>query len=117
MKKQNGRVVGFEMNSQEPEKAAAFYANVFGWEVAEPKWDYWAVKTGEDGIDGGIAKGPQDYPHGIRVQIEVDSINETIAQAVDNGAMVVREKMDFDTFYLAYLVDPSGVGIGLVEQK
>ncbi|AVQ98231.1 hypothetical protein OBCHQ24_04045 [Oceanobacillus iheyensis] len=117
MSKQNGRVVGFEMNSQEPEKAAAFYTNVFGWDVAEPKWDYWAVKTGKDGIDGGIAKGPYDYPHGIRVQIEVDSINETIAQAVENGAMVVREKMDFDTFYLAYLVDPSGVGIGLVEQK
>ena len=36
-----GRVVGFELNSQEPEKAAEFYSNVFGWQIAEPKWDYW----------------------------------------------------------------------------
>lgn len=34
------RVVGSEMNSQEPEKAAAFYSNVFGWQVDEPRWHY-----------------------------------------------------------------------------
>lgn len=26
-----GRVVGFELNSQDPEKAAKFYSDVFGW--------------------------------------------------------------------------------------
>lgn len=40
-----GRVIGFELNSQEPEKAAAFYAKVFGWEVAAPNWEYWGVTT------------------------------------------------------------------------
>ena len=55
-----GRVIGFELNSQEPEKAAEFYAKVFGWEVAPPNWEYRAVTTGDDknsGINGGIAKG------------------------------------------------------------
>ncbi|MDQ0175450.1 putative enzyme related to lactoylglutathione lyase [Bacillus chungangensis] len=31
--------------------------------------------------------------------------------------MVVRDKMEFDEFYLAYLVDPTGNGIGLVQYK
>ncbi|MFD2629426.1 VOC family protein [Oceanobacillus kapialis] len=115
--RKTGKVVGFELNSQEPEKAAAFYANVFGWEVGAPRWDYWEVSTGNGGIDGGIAKGPNDYPHGVRVQIEVDSIDDAIASAQENGAQVVREKMEFDTFYLAYLVDPTGIGFGMVEQK
>ncbi len=35
-----GRVIGFEINSQEPEKAAAFYSKVFDWEVAAPNWDF-----------------------------------------------------------------------------
>lgn len=35
-----GRVVGFELNSQEPEKAATFYAKVFGWGGAAPNWEY-----------------------------------------------------------------------------
>ena len=114
----NGKVVGFELSSQEPEKAAAFYANVFGWEVAEPHWDYWGVKTGdEEGISGGISKGPNDYPHGTRLQIEVTSIDEAISQAKENGAMVVRDKMEFDRFFLAYMVDPTGLGFGLIENK
>ena len=118
MQNHNGKVVGFELSSQEPEKAAAFYSNVFGWEVSEPKWDYQEVTTGhDDGIGGGISKGPHDYPHGTRIQIEVVSIDETISAAKKNGAMVVREKMEFDQFYLAYMVDPTGVGIGLIEKK
>ncbi|RDW15524.1 VOC family protein [Oceanobacillus chungangensis] len=115
-----GRVIGFELNSQEPEKAEEFYSNVFGWEIAEAQWDYWPVTTGDSvkpGINGGIGKGPNDYPHGIRIQIEVDSIDEAVAKAKDNGAMVVREKMEFAAFYLAYLVDPVGLGIGLIQNK
>ncbi|MBS4191986.1 hypothetical protein KHA94_17615 [Bacillus sp. FJAT-49705] len=115
-----GRVIGFELSSQEPEKAAEFYSKVFGWDVAEPHWDYWAVTTGKDdkpGINGGIGKGPNDFPFGTRIQIEVDSMDEAIMKAKDNGAMIVRDKMEFDDFYLAFLVDPVGLGIGLIEMK
>ncbi|TYS91420.1 hypothetical protein FZC88_04550 [Rossellomorea aquimaris] len=118
VKNLDGKVVGFELSSQEPEKAAAFYSNVFGWEVAEPQWDYWAVSTGQGNeMNGGIGKGPHDYPHGTRMQIEVQSIDISISAAKENGAMVVRDKMEFGDFFLAYLVDPTGVGIGLIEKK
>ena len=120
MKKVAGNVVGFELSSQEPEKASEFYSTVFGWEIAEPQWDYWAVTTeGEDtrGIIGGISKGPNDFPHGTRIQIEVDVIEEAISRAVENGAMVVRDKMEFDEFFLAYLADPTGIGFGLIQKK
>ncbi|MEK5433160.1 hypothetical protein MKY88_20210 [Lysinibacillus sp. FSL R7-0073] len=66
-----GRVIGFELNSQEPEKAAAFYSKVFGWEVAAPNWDYWPVKTGQKskiGVNGGISKGPSDYVHEFKLK-------------------------------------------------
>ncbi|MFJ8063416.1 VOC family protein [Psychrobacillus sp. NPDC096426] len=115
-----GRVIGFELNSQEPEKAAEFYSKVFDWEISEPHWDYRAVITGiseKAGIDGGIGKGPNDYPHGTRIQIEVNSIDEAISKAKNNGAMIVREKMEFDDFYLAYLIDPVGIGFGLIQKR
>ncbi|MGE7918312.1 VOC family protein [Viridibacillus sp. NPDC093762] len=35
-----GKVEGFELNSQEPEKAALFYSEVFFWEISVPHWDY-----------------------------------------------------------------------------
>lgn len=115
-----GRVIGFELNSQEPEKAAEFYAKVFGWEIAAPTWEYRAVTTGDDeksGVNGGIAKGPHDYSFGTRIQIEVDSIDEAIVKAKQNGAIIVRDKMEFAEFYLAYMVDPTGLGFGLIQNK
>ncbi|WP_077619520.1 VOC family protein [Bacillus sinesaloumensis] len=112
------RVVGFEISSQDPEKAVQFYNKVFGWKMEDPNWGFWPVKSmGQVEIQGGISKGPHDYPHGTRIQIEVASIDETIATAVENGALIVREKMEFDSFYLAYMVDPTGVGFGLIERR
>ncbi|WP_404355007.1 VOC family protein [Cytobacillus firmus] len=114
------KVVGFELNCQDPEKAAEFYSKVFNWEIEEPKWGYRPVHTEgtqNQAINGGISKGPSDYPHGTRIQFEVESIDETISLATENGAMVVRAKMEFDDFYLAYLADPVGLGIGLIQKK
>ncbi|NRF91340.1 hypothetical protein HQN89_09940 [Paenibacillus frigoriresistens] len=52
-----------------------------------------------------------------RIQIEVDNIDEALTKSVESGAQVVRGKMEFDDFYLAYLVDPVGNGIGLIQNK
>ncbi|MFJ8067152.1 VOC family protein [Psychrobacillus sp. NPDC096426] len=57
-----------------------------------------------------------DSPHGTRIQIEVDSIDEAICKAKNNGAMIIRDKMEFDDFYLAYLIDPVGIGFGLIQK-
>ena len=66
------RVVHFEIHAADPERAAKFYREVFGWEIAEwiipgvklPEENrYWTVTTGPDdqpGINGGIVirRGP-----------------------------------------------------------
>lgn len=115
-----GRVVLFEMSSQDPEKAGMFYQSVFGWEIGESNWGYYPVKSGspdKPGINGGIAKGPNDFSHGTRIQIEVDDIDESLRKSVEMGTHVVRGKMEFDSYYLAYLEDPVGIGFGLVQYK
>jgi predicted enzyme related to lactoylglutathione lyase len=55
------RVVHFEINADNPERAVKFYQNIFGWKVN--KWvgpmDYWLISTGDKeqpGIDGAIMK-------------------------------------------------------------
>jgi predicted enzyme related to lactoylglutathione lyase len=44
-------------------------------------------------------------------------LETAIGKPKASGAMVVREKMEFETFLLAYLADPTGNGIGLIEKK
>ena len=48
------RVVHFEVSADDPERAASFYRDVFGWNFH--KWDgpepYWLVTTGPDGTTG-----------------------------------------------------------------
>ncbi|MFJ7891145.1 VOC family protein [Lysinibacillus xylanilyticus] len=45
----------------------------------------------------------------------MDSIDDAISKAKQNGAIIVRDKMEFDEFYLAYMVDPTGLGFGLIQ--
>lgn len=62
------RPVHFEIQADEPERAAAFYTAVFGWKIDKWPglgWDYWVVMTGEKdtkepGIHGGLLKRPVD---------------------------------------------------------
>src|SRR2546423_11695103 len=48
------RVIHFEIQAENPDRAISFYENLFGWEFT--KWDgpqpYWLVKTGPEGQPG-----------------------------------------------------------------
>lgn len=53
------RIIHFEINADDPERAVEFYKKVFGWNIQ--KWegpvDYWLITTGKDdqpGINGAI---------------------------------------------------------------
>ncbi|KKM25017.1 hypothetical protein LCGC14_1599260, partial [marine sediment metagenome] len=52
------RVIHFELNADDPQRAIEFYEKVFGWNTNkwEGEFDYWLVNTGEEdepGINGG----------------------------------------------------------------
>jgi len=63
------RVIHFEVQADDLERAKKFYQNVFGWKIEqmmkseEGGMDYWGVTTGADGtpgINGGMYKRPTD---------------------------------------------------------
>jgi len=92
------RVVHFEIHSSDPEKAARFYGELFGWEFTEwvipgvqmrNEYRYWMVKTGGDGcgIDGGLVfrRGPAPTPgqdaNSFVCTIDVASLDGMVARA------------------------------------
>jgi predicted enzyme related to lactoylglutathione lyase len=114
------RVIHFEIPADEPERAVAFYQEVFGW--AFEKWDgpmeYWLITTGpvdEPGIDGGLAPRMGDTS-GYENTIGVDSVDDYVAKVVASGGKVIRPKMAVPGVgWLAYCQDTEGNGFGLME--
>ena len=87
------RVEYFEFTAEDPDRAAKFYAEVFGWETT--RWndtdEYWMVKTGEDsepGINGGMIRRREGSPNAT-TSIAVDSVERYLAKVTESGGTVV----------------------------
>jgi predicted enzyme related to lactoylglutathione lyase len=112
------RVVHFEFAAEDPERAAEFYRQAFGWQIK--KWDgpaeYWLVVTGaegEAGINGGILRHKDGMPRTVNT-IAVESVDAAAQQVVRCGGQVVVPKMPIPGVgYLAYCQDTEGLLFGI----
>lgn len=114
------RVVHFEIDAENPERAAKFYQDAFGWKFQ--KWEgpveYWLVMTGDQeqpGIDGGMFK-VEGEKMGTVNTIDVPSASEAVEQVKASGGKVVREVQPVPGVgYFAYCADTEGNVFGVME--
>jgi len=119
------RVVHFEIHADQPERAAAFYTALLGWQFQ--KWagpmDYWLVTTGpesEPGINGGMGRRRPgqsgDAVIAYVCTVHVGQLDETLAQAARLGGAVVVPKMPVPGVgWLAYCKDTEGNVFGAMQ--
>ncbi len=115
------RVTHFEIPTQNPQKAAAFYREVFGWEIN--KWDsaadYWLVMTGQPdtrGIDGGMYTPVEGQPGGTINILEVDDVDSYSTKVTGNGGKIVVPKKAVPTVgWLVYAADVEGNIFGIMQ--
>jgi len=119
------RVVHFEIHAANPERAAQFYTEAFGWRFQHiPEIDYWMVMTGEGpGIDGGMLRRRGPAPtEGQAVNahmctIGVDDLGAALKQAEAAGAKTAVPRMAIPGVgHVAYLVDPEGNIFGVYQE-
>lgn len=100
------RPVHFEIQADDPERAAKFYRDVFGWEIT--KWEggpieYWMVMTApkeskEPGINGGLLRRPAQTPpkecgtNASVLTMQVESYDEIAAKIEKAGGVVAMPK-------------------------
>lgn len=113
------RVVHFEINADQPERAISFYKEVFGWKIEEYKdGGYWLIMTGKKGdvgIDGGLQKreSPKDSTMNY---IDVPSVDEFTAKITAKGGSVVKPKMAIpEVGHIAVCKDTEGNTFGIIE--
>ncbi len=128
------RVIHFEIHAADPNRAAKFYRDVFGWDVKEwvvpgvemPKEHrYWLITTGskeDPGINGGIlfrrgaAPAEGQAVNAYTCIIGVTSVDEYVAKAVAAGATVALPKMPIKGVgWLAYCKDTEGNIFGMMQ--
>ena len=106
----HGDITHIDIPVADLERAKAFYSGLFGWQIAAPPGfeDYpmWQAPNKISG--GGLAPRSADFTQ-PRSTVEVDSIDETTAAAVEAGATVAMEKQPIsETSWWAVIVDPDG---------
>ena len=112
------RFTHFELVTTDLEKTAAFYRDVFGWQV--DKWEgpveYWLVTSGDastPGINGGLMNAGPEMTGTVNT-VEVDDIDVVLAKALANGAEVIMPKDAIPGVgYQAYIKDSCGIVVGL----
>ena len=123
------RVVHFEINAEDVERASKFYRAVFGWKIepcGPPEYGYMHVQTGDNaqpGIDGGIWKGEGSRPsagsrlNAFNCSIEVSSIDATLEKIKNHGGAVTKEKAQIPGVgWLAMCMDTEGNTFGVMQR-
>src|SRR5271156_183367 len=114
------RVVHFEITADDPERAIAFYKEVFGWEIR--KWDgpmdYWMGQTGrkeQPGINGGVTRRMGPGTAHINT-VDVPSVDDFAAKIEANGGTIVMPKMAIPGVgWLAFAKDTEGIIFGVMQ--
>ncbi len=121
------RVVHFEIQADDLERAKAFYAAVFGWSFEDYSQftgsTYWGVVTGpedEPGINGGLLARPAPTPaeqagaNGFVCTIAVDDYDETEKRVLDAGGRVALPKAALTGMaWQGYYLDTEGNTFGV----
>jgi len=113
----HGDITHIDIPVSDMARAQAFYSGLFGWEISEmPGFEGYPMWQAPNKISGGGLAPRGDGFTQPRSYVEVDSIADTIALALDAGATVAMEPQPIDeTSSWAVIVDPDGNHIGLYE--
>ncbi len=113
------RVIHFEIHADDPDRAARFSEQAFGWQIQ--RWDgpqdYWLAMTGPDnepGIHGAITRRSNQ---GTMVNtISVASFEEAVRKIEEAGGKMTTPKMAVPGVgYMAYCTDSEGNTIGIMQ--
>lgn len=121
------RVVHFEIQADDLERAKTFYAAAFGWSFEDygqfTGSPYWGIVTGPDdqaGINGGLlqrpapAPGPGQGTNGYVCTMQVDDYDATEKLILDAGGQVALPKTALmGMAWQGYYLDSEGNTFGI----
>ena len=115
--------IHMELNTADPEKAKAFYSQLFDWQLEEmpnpttPDNSYTMIKVGT-GTGGGIMKLVPGGPAGWLAYVEVADIKAATEKAKALGGKVMKDVTEVVGMgWFSFIQDPTGAVLGLWKTK
>lgn len=110
-----------ELQTQDPDKAKAFYRSLFDWKFEELPMGgdmYTMIRVGE-GTGGGIMKTPvPGAPSAWLVYVLVDDVATATKRAKSLGATIVNDVTEIPNYgWFSVIADPTGATLGLWQRK
>jgi predicted enzyme related to lactoylglutathione lyase len=109
-----GAITYLHIPAADVRQAAAFYGEVFGWQINNPDSDRPSFDT-----PGGHLSGAWVSDHlaatqpGLLPYIYVDQVNDTIERILAHGGEIVTDPFPEGLLTVAVFRDPAGNAIGL----
>jgi predicted enzyme related to lactoylglutathione lyase len=116
-----GTLIWNELTTREPDKARAFYTEVFGWAAeddpaAGPTYTQWTLDS--ESIGGMIVmddKWPSEVPSHWMVYFNVANAEQSVARVTELGGAVVVPPFPAGPGICAVVQDPQGASFSLIE--
>jgi predicted enzyme related to lactoylglutathione lyase len=114
-----GAMVLNQLNTTDPEAAARFYGDLFGWRVSQAATDpqpYWGIENG-DTLNGGMMALPPgaDAPPHWLVYFTVADLDAAAVTIAGEGGAVVVPPMAIESGRILVARDPQGAYFALFE--
>ncbi|HTJ72285.1 MAG TPA: VOC family protein [Actinospica sp.] len=112
-------VVHFEIGVKDSDAAAAFYRDLFGWEIRATDPEYSLVEGGADGgIGGGLMRTRGQIPSYVTVYVSVEDLATSLQHAVKlGGTELVKPTPIPGVGSFALFRDLDDNVIGLLQQQ
>jgi uncharacterized protein len=117
-----GAVVHFEITGTDAARLRSFYTELFGWKInTDNPMGYGIVESeeassGDPGLPGGIAQGPEGYPGHVTVYVEVPDVEAALGRAEGlGGKRLMGPEQVMENLEIGMFHDPEGHVIGLIK--
>jgi hypothetical protein len=111
------RIIHFEITGKDTKALQGFWGDLLGWKLdTNFPGGYGMTDPAQTGIVVGVGGAPEGAPGFVTGYVRVESIDATLARAVDLGGKVIMPRFSPDgSAYLGLVADPEGHVVGLSE--
>lgn len=121
------RVVHFNIQVDDIDRAKRFYEKIFGWKIEKVMtkeesgmMDYWIIHTGEgQGIDGGMLMRPEDKDNRVYrlcITVGIEDMDTVLHDVTTEGGFVEMEKSELPGVgFFASISDTEGNQLDLMQ--